>query len=109
MKRELRVVLKADQGSEPERAFVFKAPTIETQETIGDVYDAAVKAGSTREMADMLIKGLQPVLVGWENAEIEFDGAPSLKKIIAMTDLTELAAAFISGGSLTADDKKKSE
>lgn len=108
------VVLASDRDKPDPPTFLFRHLTVrEFRMLVKSLEQIQTSAGKT-EMIMEAVDSLGKVLVGWQNmrradgTEIAFDAA-ELESICDLTEMMELVGMVVSGGALSADDRKKSE
>ena len=110
------IVLDWDMDKpEQQRPTIYTvALSMRRQERLGELLDAAPKAGNSKEFFDALETGLSEVITGWKNFRDPATGSEipysreALRDVFTTAEAYEVFRKVLSGGNVSKADEKNS-
>jgi len=116
-KSDYKIILESDKDKESPPAFIYRVLNTREWKKVGQVYDD-INNGKTKgivEHLDIIMDAVSTGLIGWENIfDREGNAVPFCVEnldlwVTPMEASQDLMQKILSSGTLSNDDKKKSE
>lgn len=99
------VVLKSDEGKDPEPYFTFQALSVRTFNEVVEKYESIDELQTDMAQVNAIVDCLKVGMTGWGNMGREFD-PDQLDDILTIAEAVELLEQMLSGQQVKGDEAK---